>query len=163
MSNPQESIEKVRDLVKGIKVAMFTTEDIDGDFHSRPMMTQEADFDGDIWFFAFRDSPKVEEIEHNPSVNVAYMGDNSFVSIAGRVEVVNDVQKKKELWHEPLRIWFEDGPESPDVVLLRIRSQSAQYWEGPSGVIGKAVSMVKVLLTGDPEAAGENKKVRLSR
>ena len=51
-STKQEKIEKVRDLIKGIKIAMLTTVNpTDGSLHSRPMATQEAEFDGDLWFF----------------------------------------------------------------------------------------------------------------
>jgi general stress protein 26 len=43
-----ESMDKLRELIKGIKVAMFTTADEDGTLRSRPMVTQETDFDGDL-------------------------------------------------------------------------------------------------------------------
>src|SRR5690242_16073406 len=58
-----ENIEKLRDLIKGIKVAMLTTSEENGRLFSRPMATQEQDFDGDLWFFSKESSPKVEEVE----------------------------------------------------------------------------------------------------
>ena len=50
---------KVTELIKDIKISMFTTVDEQGDFISRPMAQQEVEFDGDLWFFAERDSRKV--------------------------------------------------------------------------------------------------------
>ena len=38
---------------------MLTTMTADGKHVSRPMGLQEAEFDGDLWFFAYDDSAKV--------------------------------------------------------------------------------------------------------
>lgn len=160
MTTRHEALKKINKMIGSIKSAMLTTIDDDGDLHSRPMMTQEHEFDGEIWFFASRRSDKVREIERVPSVNVAYVDGSNYVSIAGRASIVSDIAKKKELWNDALRIWFEDGPESPEVVLIHVNAKSAQYWDTPDGVIGKAVSMVKVILTGDEDAAGDSEKVR---
>jgi general stress protein 26 len=160
MASKREAMKKVNELIKDIKIAMLMSEGADGEYHSRPMMTQQREFDGDLWFFAGRTSPKVREIEKKPSVNVVYVDGGKYVSIAGKGEIVTDVKKKKELWNETLRVWFEDGPESEDVVLIRVDSKSAQYWDTPSGPIGYLADMIKVVLTGDKEGAGDNEKVK---
>ncbi len=160
MVNRQEAIEKINDMIGDIKVAMLTTVDHDGDFHSRPMMTQEHHFDGDVWFFASRSSDKVREIEGNASVNVSYVDDGNFVSIAGHAQIVSDIQKKKDLWHEGLEVWFDGGPESADVVLIYVDAKSAQYWDSPDNPISQAVNVAKVLLTGDKDDAGDSGKVQ---
>ena len=159
MTSRPEAIEKIHDIISDVKVAMLTTVDEDGDFHSRPMVTQENHFDGDVWFFADRKSDKVREIEQNASVNVAYVDDGNFVSIAGKARIVSDIAKKQSLWHESLRVWFDEGPESSDVILIHVDAESAQYWDTPSGALGKAVNAVKVVLTGDKDAAGDSAKV----
>lgn len=46
----RESVEKLRELIKDIDIAMLTTIDEDGTLRSRPMGTQKAEFDGDLWF-----------------------------------------------------------------------------------------------------------------
>ena len=51
---------------------MLTTIGVDGRLVSRPMALQEAEFDGDLWFFAYADSAKVRQIRVNPEVNVAF-------------------------------------------------------------------------------------------
>jgi len=156
----QESLSKINDMIRDIKIAMLTTIDEDGDFHSRPMMTQEHEFDGEVWFFADRSSDKVREIESNPSVNVSYVANGNYVSLAGSALIVTDVAKKQELWNDALKVWFEDGPQSPSVVLIHLKAKSAQYWDTPGSAFGQAVSMIKVLLTGDEKAAGESQKVQ---
>lgn len=46
----QEELETVRELIKDIDTAMLTTVTEEG-LVSRPMKTQEIEFDGDLWFF----------------------------------------------------------------------------------------------------------------
>ena len=48
--------------ISDAKVAMLTTTTPDGRSVSRPMALQEAEFDGDLWFFAYDDSAKARQI-----------------------------------------------------------------------------------------------------
>lgn len=59
--------------MKGIKFAMLTTVEEDGSLHSRPMTTQEVEFDGDLWLFTRADAPKVWEAGHHRQVNVSFL------------------------------------------------------------------------------------------
>ena len=67
----QESIEKLKGLIEDIDFAMLTTH-ANGKLRSRPMSTQKFEFDGDLWFFTSDQTHKVEEIEKDNEVNVAY-------------------------------------------------------------------------------------------
>jgi general stress protein 26 len=161
MASRREGIKKVNELIKDIKIAMLMSEGAEGEYHSRPMTTQQREFDGDLWFFSGRTAGVVREITKKPNVNVVYVDGGKYVSIAGKAEIVTDVKKKKELWNELLRVWFKDGPESEEVVLIRVDSKSAQYWDTPSGPLGYLADMIKVVLTGDKEeGAGESAKVK---
>jgi len=159
-NTPHENIRKVHDLIHGIKIAMLTTIDEHGHLHSRPMMTQEHDFDGELWFFTATNSDKAREVQMNPEVNLSYQEGGKFVSVAGRATVMTDVAKKRELWNESLKVWFDNGPESPEVCLIHVQAHSAQYWDTPDGMLGQLVTVVKVLLTGDKEAGGDSAKVK---
>ena len=160
MNPPNEdAIKKVNDLIKDIKMAMLTSEAPNGQLHSRPMVTQKSDFDGSLWFFTENPSDKVSEIQHNMNVNVSYAKSNTYVSIAGKATLNTDVAKKKELWHPALEIWFPEGPESNEVALIRVLAKSAEYWDGPDGIIGKAISVVRVWFSGDEDNAGDSEKV----
>lgn len=89
----EEAVETVRKLIKGIDMAMLTTISEEG-LVSRPMKTQEVEFDGDLWFLTKKDTSKFGEILYDPRVNVVY-ADKSYVSIRGTAEIVTDVSKKK--------------------------------------------------------------------
>lgn len=146
-------------MIKGIDFAMLVTQNEDGHFHARPMSTQDVEFDGDLWFFTETNSPKVDDIRRNPHVNASYTRDQDFISISGTASIVTDVETKKKFWNEELRVWFQNGPEDPNVALIHVESHSAQYWDAPNGILGQAASMLAVLVTGNHEAGGENETV----
>ena len=52
------------DLVKDIRMAMFTTRHGNGHLHSRPMTTQNTELDEDesLWFFMSRSSEAVADL-----------------------------------------------------------------------------------------------------
>jgi general stress protein 26 len=50
----KDAVEKLGELLKGIRFAMLTTEDGEGFLRSRPMATRELGEDGTLWFFTER-------------------------------------------------------------------------------------------------------------
>jgi general stress protein 26 len=155
MSQSTEAIQKINALIGNIRVAMLTTIDDEGDLHSCPMVTQGRGFDGNLWFWTDRVSSIAHHIKYTPSVNVMFVQDGDYVSIAGRAELVDDVDMKDALWHDDLKNCFEDGPESPDVVLIKVIAKSAYCWDTPSIVIGKAASMLRAMFTDETEPIDE--------
>lgn len=158
--------EKFRELIKDIDLCMLTTVDENNDLHSRPMsLNSDVDHEGNLWFFTSSNSHKASEIERTPNVNVSFIDTRRqhYVSVSGTAELVHNKQKIKELWKPVLKAWFPDGPDQPDVALLKVRMTKAEYWDGPSSMIAQAVSFVSALLTGKQVELGENKKLnRLS-
>ena len=53
-----EEIDKLRDLIADLKVAMLTTLDHDGSFRSRPLQTLELDAHNALWFSFRRRRPR---------------------------------------------------------------------------------------------------------
>jgi general stress protein 26 len=159
MTTPET--QEVAELLEDERIAVFTTTAPDGTLMSRPMSMQEVEFDGDLWFFASRSSRKVAHITANPQVNVATAGSSSWVSLTGHAVVIDDLAKKQQLWNSVVAAWFPDGPDDPDVVLLRVDAASAEYWDSPGGRIASVISFAKAKVTGQPYSGGENETVRL--
>lgn len=159
----QESIGKLNDLIRDIDFAMLTTVDANGVLRSRPMRTQDVEFDGDLWFFTSSKTHKVEEIENDDRVNAAYASPamNTYVSVSGTAEIVRDKAKIDEYWNDILKAWFPEGKDSPDLVLLKISVDEAEYWDSPSSTIVQIAGFVKALATGERADGGENRKINL--
>ncbi len=159
-----DDLQKLREMVKDIDFCMLTTVDEDGHLHSRPMSVNgEIDPDGDLWFFTYGSSHKVAEIGKAPRVNASFAKpeDYRFVSMSGVADLVRDRAKIEELWKPQFKIWFPEGVDTPDIALLRINVEKAEYWDNPSSKIVQAFSFVKALVTGAEPDLGENKKLEL--
>jgi len=165
MSTPQrraDDLQKLRELVKDIDFCMLTTVDEKGDLHSRPMSSNgDIDPEGDVWFFTSASSHKVSEIEKLPKVNVSFADpDNQhYISISGTAQLVRDRNKIEELWRPEFKMWFPEGKDDPDVALLRISLEKAEYWDSPSSTVGFMFNFVSSLVTGKEADHGENKKL----
>lgn len=158
----QGDLQKIRELIKDIDFCMLTTVDETGDLRSRPMSSNgDVDDDGDIWFFTNASSHKVTEIEKLPRVNVSFADpDNQrYISVSGTAQLVRDRAKIDELWKPEFKMWFPEGKDDPEIALLRVNLEKAEYWDSPSSTIGYALSFVSSLVTGKQPEFGENKKV----
>ncbi|MEO8043222.1 MAG: pyridoxamine 5'-phosphate oxidase family protein [Acidobacteriota bacterium] len=162
MANTQDSIKKIRELTHGIDFCMLTTMDC-GQLRSRPMSTQEFEFNGDLWFFTSDNTHKISEIEKDNRVCAAYSkpDDNLFLSVSGKAEVVKDRAKIEELWSPVLKAWFPEGIDDPHLCLLKIPVEQAEYWDAPSSKLVQLFGMVKAIATGQEADYGENKKISL--
>lgn len=160
----KKHLEKLRELIKDIDFCMLTTVDDEGHLRSRPMSSNgEVEADGDLWFFTYASSHKVDEIRHDRRANVSFADPkhHTYVSVTGNAELVRDRQKIAELWKPQFKIWFPRGIDEPDIALLKVHVTQAEYWDSPSNPLATAIGMAKALATGQEYSAGENEKIDL--
>ena len=160
----QEQRDKVKQMVADARICMLTTMTEDHRHVSRPMALQEVEFDGDLWFFTYADSDLVQQINHFPQVNVAFSDpkQQNWISIAGAASQVEDRAKAEQLWSAPLKAWFPDGLETPNLTLVKVTAQTAEYWEAAhSSKVLTLIGYAKAAVTGQTPDAGENETVRL--
>jgi len=163
-TKPQNNkqLEKVRELVEDIRMAMMTTVDDQGNLVSRPMAALQMDEDGTIWFFTKRTSPKVDQIDNNEHrVNLAFadVSDADYVSISGTADELDDRAKIDELWNPQAKAWFPEGKEDPDLILLKVHTQMAEYWNSSDSTMVRLFQQATAVITGNPPKMGENEKV----
>ncbi|MFF4875865.1 pyridoxamine 5'-phosphate oxidase family protein [Micromonospora sp. NPDC000668] len=156
-----EARARVTELARAARVCMLTTIALDGRQVSRPMGLQEAEFDGDLWFFASADSAKVRQIRVNPEVNVAFSDQrhNAWVSISGTANEGFDRSRADRLWSPVLKAWFPDGLDTPGLTMIKVHASSAEYWDSPSSTVVNLLGFARAAVTGRPPEAGENHEV----
>jgi general stress protein 26 len=152
-----------KEMVKDIRVAMLCTHTADGQIHSRPMGTSDVDADGTIWFFSRESSQKIDDIEDNSNVCVCYSepNDNTYVCAMGTAKIVTDRKKIDELWNPFVKVWFPEGKEDPELVLIKIIPHSIEYWDSSSSKMVVLFNMAKALVTGEEYDEGEYGKIKL--
>ncbi|HJV50098.1 MAG TPA: pyridoxamine 5'-phosphate oxidase family protein [Noviherbaspirillum sp.] len=153
-----EDLEKVAQLVEEIKFAMLTTRDSDDTLHSRPMSTLRMDSDGCLWFFTGLDSWKSGDVKERASVNLAYARPDKqdYLSVAGTAQLVHDRRKMQELWTPWLQPWFREGLDDPNLALLKVKVDQADYWDAPGSAVKRLYGLAKGVLTGKTDALGKH-------
>jgi general stress protein 26 len=156
-------LQLIAGLIEDMRFAMVTSVRADGSLHARPMAKTGADFRGELWFFTSRSSGKVDEVEGNDHVGVAFCdpGKNTWVSIAGRARLEIDRAKIRELWGKPVEAYFPGGPDDPDVALLHVTCDTAWYWDAHASKLVRAIEFAKALVTHHPPDMGDSGKVEL--
>lgn len=157
------SIARLREMIEDIGTAMLTTAAEDGTLRSRPMATPRAEFDGTLWFFTGLDTAKTTEVAGQRHVNVAYSSpsDQRYVSLSGVATIVRDRAKAEQLWQPAYRAWFPAGLDDPDLALLRVDVEHAEYWDPGSSRMQTLAGFVKALATGTRMTGGDHEKVVL--
>lgn len=158
--------QKLWDLIKDIRFAMFTTRHANGHLHSRPMTTQNRAIDEDdrLWFFMPRHAEPAVDLGLETEVNVAYAdpGSDAYVSVSGRARIVHDQAKARQLWTKVAEAWFPGGPEDPELALVEVRITHAHYWDVKSSKIVQLYAMAVAALTGKaPARLGDSAEVRM--
>jgi len=157
----KDELEQIQTLIKGAKIGVLTTLTEDGRLVSRPLATVEAEFDGDVWFFTYDDAEKVHQIRHDSHVNVSYESGKGYLSLSGRAELVKDRAKIDEFWNVGAQAWFENGKDDPNIALLKVHAESAEFWSSTDPKPVALLKYVKAAATGGQPSVGENHSVDL--
>ncbi len=127
----EEAIRKIAELISQVPVAMLTTTSSRGWLRSRPMIAQKIPFDGDLWFLTSRSAAKAGDVRDRRQVNVSYASPerDCYVSIAGMATLVTDEERSRQLWYNAYDMWFPKGAADPDLILIRVQAEEAEYWD----------------------------------
>jgi general stress protein 26 len=157
-------LKKLYDQIESMEVSMFTTRRADGHLESRAMANQKPASGADLWFVTYEGASKLQDIEHDPHVNLAYYSDGSreWVSVSGVARISRDRQKIHELYASDWKAWFTDEgdprhgtPDDPRMVLIGVDVHAAVFLEvnKPKPVV--LYEVAKGWLTGAKPEIGE--------
>ena len=159
----EEGLKKVGELISEIQIAMLTTVSPDGSLHSRPMAThKEEPFQGELYFLTGAHTGKVDEVENDSEVNLQYVDPkHTYVALTGRASIVNDRSLIDRLWNPSYKAWFPQGKDDPEIRVLRVQVEGAEYWEAPSSAVVRNVKILARAVTGGKTPVGEHARVSL--
>jgi general stress protein 26 len=162
LTRPQ-ALQKISQLIKDIRIAMLSTVTPEGSIHSRPMATQANDFQGELLFLTRQDSGKTDEIAHQSQVSVNYVDTKhqSFVCLSGVATLSKDHATIHELWNPLYKAWFPEGEHDPQITVIRVSVDRAEYWEAPSNAVIRGYQLLKAAATRDSSKVGEHQAVSL--
>ena len=171
MSNPTPKAQKLdefHDLVAEISTAMMVTRRPDGRLVSRPMATQKREPVADLWFVTDVDTHKVDEMEADPNVCLAYFNPKTYewVSASGRATLTQDREKIRELYQPDWRAWFGDeggerdgGPNDPRLALILVDLESVHYMKAKHSKPVALFEIAKGVVTGERPDVGREEQL----
>jgi general stress protein 26 len=140
----KEAVKKMQEMFGDGNSLMFASNLGTTPIDISPMSTQKVEDNGEVWFFSAKDSDRNSYIQKDSRVQLIY-SDNSksdYLSIYGEAEIVHDHAKAKELWTPMVKAWFQEGPEDPNLSLIKFTPSEGFYWDTKNG---KMVAFAKIL------------------
>jgi len=164
----EKKLDDLYKLIDGIEVAMFTTLRTDGQMVSRPMQVQQRTRGTDLWFVTNVEAHKLEELAHDPRVNLAFYHTRTreWVSVAGTAVLSQDRTLIHELYKPDWRAWFGDeggdrdgGPDDPRLALVLVEAQSVVYSKQDRPTPLVLFEVAKGVITGQPPKVADMRKL----
>ena len=126
--------EKMRD----IDFTMLVTQEEDGRLAGRPMSNnREVEYQGDSYYFTTSHTRTVADISRNPHVGLSFQGAKHRLGkpgidifVQGTAQILRDPAAFAEHWNKDLDRWFEQGIDTPLLVMIKVRAQRVHYWDG---------------------------------
>lgn len=128
------SMKKLKTMMKGIDLCMLTTVNGRGAPLSRPMSNNgNVDYDGTSYFFADKKSLMARELQKNPRVGLSFTHPKwfgkTFISVTGKANLTTDKEEMEKHWNPNLEVWFKDGLNTKDIVMIEVKAKHIKYWE----------------------------------
>ncbi len=132
------TIREISEKMRDIDFAVLVTRTDGGALAGRPMSNnRDVDYQGDAWFFALEETRMVGDIRRDPHVALTYQSKSGllklkpfFLTVEGRAELVRDREAFADHWNADLDHWFEQGIDTPGLVLIKVAAERLHYWDG---------------------------------
>ncbi len=134
----EKTLADLAKAMRDIDFAMLSTHTDGGAIGARPMSNNaQVDYDGDSYYFTTDDTRMVRDIQSDPQVGLSFLGKAGmlgmrpfFVAVEGRADLVRDKAAFADHWTPDLDRWFEQGTDTPGLVMIHVRAARIHYWDG---------------------------------
>lgn len=144
------AIDQFKKIVEHQRLCMMVTQVGQHPSHSRPMSVGEVDDQGNFWMLTLSSTHKVQDIQRDPRCYLYFANPSKqeFLTIMGTVEILDDEERKKELWNPLAKAWVPDGLNDPELRALKITPVDGYYWDTKDGTLVAGVKIAVAALTG---------------
>ena len=114
------------------KTAFIASVDEDG-FPNIKAMFSPGKMEGNSFYFSTNTSSmRTQQFMKNPKASIYFYNRGRFkykgIMLTGTVEVLQDADIKKELWHEKDIIYYSKGVTDPDYWVLKFTAEKGRYY-----------------------------------
>jgi general stress protein 26 len=127
------------------------------------MANQRRAAGADLWFVTCAGTAKLDDIRHDPHVNLSYFrdSDQEWVSVSGTAILSRNPQTIARLYSTEWRLWFPDRGDSrdgtaqdPRIVLIGVTVHAAEFLEATQPRPVVLYELMHGWLTGTQPATG---------
>ena len=163
-----KKLDELFEMIDEIETCMFTTRRADGMLVSRPMQVQLRTEEGDLWFVTDEEAAKLDELDSDPHVNLAFYhgGSREWISVSGQARTSRDRDWIHALHKVDWRAWFPDeggardgGPDDPRMVLIHVKPITIAYLRMDTPKPIAMFRIAKAIVTGSEPDLGELRHV----
>ena len=128
MRNP---VETIGNLIDKQSVSLISSVDENGYPNTKAMLAP-VKREGIRTFYWHTNSPSMRIKQYrNNSKACIYFYDKRFfrgVMLKGTMEVIDDMNVKKEIWKDEFAMYYQGGMDGGDFILLRFTAESGRYY-----------------------------------
>jgi len=143
----EESIEKLREIVENIQVAIMLSNLTTLPIGANPMEVKTVDNEGSIWFLSSVSSDHYSNIIADKRVQLIFShpDEMQFLSLYGNAQIYTNKSLLEELYTAKEDQWFE-GVNDVKLIGIKVEPTSSFYWDKKQN---KFVEFFKNLLNSD--------------
>ncbi len=133
-----KTVHDLSEAMKDIDFCLLSTRTEGGAIGARPMSNnRQVDYSGDSWYFTTDDTRMAQDIAADDNVSLGFQSKAGllglrplFIAIEGKAALIRDKAAFEAHWTPDLDRWFEQGVDTPGLVLIEVRGVRAHYWDG---------------------------------
>jgi general stress protein 26 len=133
----KKSLAEIANEMAGIDIAILSTHTENGEIANRPMSNNgDVAYDGTSYYFSYGKARAVSDIQRNPKVALGYSSEAGlfsqgiYVAVEGTAELIRDKATFQQHWTSDLDKWFDEGVDTPGIVLIKVKANRVTYWKG---------------------------------
>ena len=133
----KKSLADIAKEMAGIDIAILSTHTESGEIANRPMSNNgDVTYEGTSYYFTYEKARTVPDIERNSKVALGFASQAGlfskgiYVAVEGVAELIRDKAAFKQHWTSGLDKWFDDGVDTPGIVLIKVKAKRVTYWKG---------------------------------
>ena len=152
-------------LIKDMRFAMLTHRHTNGQLHSHPLTTQNRSLDpGEpLYFFVSKQTEMGQRLRADGNVCISYadLEKDVYVSVSGQARISEDLDTKKRLFNALAKAWFPGGAEDPNLELVEVEVQDAEYWNIKESKTSQLFKIATAAVSGNPPKIGEHRELHV--
>jgi general stress protein 26 len=132
-----KTLAEIAKEMAGIDIAILSTHAENGGIANRPMSNNgDVAYNGTSYYFSYEQARAVSDIQRNPKVALGFsseaglLSQGTYVAVEGTAELIRDKTAFQQHWTSDLDKWFDNGIDTPGIVLIKVKANRVTYWKG---------------------------------